>query len=173
MRWLIDGYNVIRQDPDLRAFDAERLDAGRAALLRLVAQVARHLERDDFTVVFDGARVRGATPSSGRVRVLFSRPPETADDVVMRLARETGTGGVVVTSDRRVQDAARRAGCTAVGSLAFVEAARQREDTEPRVAEQDEHDEDDASSRRRGNPRRVGRDARNEARALARLRGAR
>lgn len=175
MRWLIDGYNVIRQDPDLRAFDAERLDAGRAALVRLVAQVARHLERDDFTVVFDGARVGGAAPPPGRVHVVFSRPPETADDVVMRLARQTGAGGVVVTSDRRVQDAARRAGCTALGSPAFVEAARQRVHPAPRGDEAGEadEDEDDAPSPRRGNPRRAGRDARNEARALARLRGAR
>lgn len=181
MRWLIDGYNVIRQDPDLKGRDAERLEAGRAALLRLVTQVARRLGRDDFTVVFDGARVRGAAPSPGRVRVVFSRPPETADDVVMRLARETGTGGVVVTSDRRVQDAARRAGCTAVGAPAFVDAARNPADAEPRGAgeaedeaeNEAENEEDDAPSPRRGNPHRAGRDARNEARVLARLRGAR
>ena len=36
MRWLIDGYNVIRADPDLRAVEARGLQAGRAALLRLV-----------------------------------------------------------------------------------------------------------------------------------------
>jgi hypothetical protein len=33
MRWLIDGYNVIRRDPDLRAHEAESLEAGRRALL--------------------------------------------------------------------------------------------------------------------------------------------
>src|SRR5438445_657064 len=54
MRWLIDGYNVIRRDPDLRAHEAESLEAGRTALLRLVARIAR-AGGDRFTVVFDGA----------------------------------------------------------------------------------------------------------------------
>lgn len=172
MRWLIDGYNVIRQDAGLRGHEVQRLDAGRAALLRLVAQIAQRLVRDDFTVVFDGARVRGGDPSSpGRVRVVFSRPPETADDVLMRLARETGAGGVVVTSDRRVQDAARRAGCTAVGAVAFVEAA---DGPAPAPeAEGRDDDDDDAPRPRRGSPHRPGRDARNAARALDRLRKAR
>src|SRR2546422_5793171 len=38
----VDGYNVIRRDPDLRAHEAESLDAGRTALLRLVARSEEH-----------------------------------------------------------------------------------------------------------------------------------
>lgn len=167
MRWLIDGYNVIWQDPDLSGIDAERLDAGRAALLRLVAQAAQRLSRDDFTVVFDGARVRGSGPSPGRVRVLFSRPPETADDVLMRLAREAGTGVVVVTSDRRVQDAVRRAGGVAVRSTVFVDAVRAPADV---AAPDEENADEDEAPPRRGNPRRPGREARAEARVIERLR---
>ena len=40
MRWLIDGYNVIRRDPELVAGEAAGLDAGRG----------------------DGRRARRATP---------------------------------------------------------------------------------------------------------------
>ena len=85
MRWLIDGYNVIRRDPDLRAREAESLEAGRAALLAVLARVAAEVS-DIFTVVFDGARRSGGSASPGRVQVVFSRPPETADDVLRRLA---------------------------------------------------------------------------------------
>ena len=171
MRWLIDGYNVIRQDPALRGREAERLESGRAALLRLVAGIARRLAGDDFTVVFDGARVGGAGPPPGRVRVVFSRPPESADDVLLRLARETGTGGVVVSSDRRVQDGARRSGCTALSAPDFLDAAEAPADPGP-AGDVDDESEDDAPPR--GGPaHRLGRDARNRQRALGRLRRAR
>jgi predicted RNA-binding protein with PIN domain len=171
VRWLIDGYNVIRQDPALRGHEAERLESGRAALLRLVAGIARRLPRDDFTVVFDGARVGGAGPPPGRVRVAFSRPPESADDVLLRLARETGTGGVVVSSDHRVQDGARRAGCAAVSAPDFLDAAQGPADP-ANGGDADEEREDDVRPRR-GSAHRLGRDARNRQRALDRLRRAR
>jgi len=88
MRWLVDGYNVIRRDPDLRAHEAESLEAGRTALLRLVAHVAR-AKGDRFTVVFDGAPASGPRSAGGQVEVIFSRPPDKADDVLVRLARHS------------------------------------------------------------------------------------
>src|SRR2546427_4066451 len=96
MRWLIDGYNVIRRDPDLRAHEAESLEAGRTALLRLVAQAAR-AGGDRFTVVFDGAPASRPAPAGGQLEVIFSRPPEKADDVLARLARPLGAGSAGVT----------------------------------------------------------------------------
>jgi predicted RNA-binding protein with PIN domain len=121
VRWLIDGYNVIRREPDLRAHEAESLEAGRRALLHLLARAHRD-PRDEFTVVFDGARVAGGAPSQGRIRTIFSRPPHTADDELMRLARQWRSGAVVVTSDRRIQDAARRAGAAALTAERFLDA---------------------------------------------------
>src|SRR2546428_13668613 len=96
MRWLVDGYNVIRRDPDLRAHEAESLEAGRTALLRLVARAAR-AGGDRFTVVFDGAPASRPAPAAGQLEVIFSRPPEKADDVLARLARQLGAGSAGVT----------------------------------------------------------------------------
>jgi len=165
MRWLIDGYNVIRRDPDLRGHEAESLEAGRAALIHLVARKARE-SRDDFTLVFDGARVTGGAPSPGRVRVLFSRPPRTADDELIRLARESGAGAVVVSSDRKIQDAARRSRCGAVTAEQFLAGVTER--AEPGLETRDE--EDDRPREKRGNPRKLSRKARAAQRALRRLR---
>src|SRR5258705_3983788 len=115
MRWLIDGYNLIRRDPDLRDREIESLEAGRRALLHLLARAYRD-PRDEFTVVFDGARVAGgAPPPGGRIRAIFSRPPLTADDELMRLARQWKSGAGVVTPDRESPDTTRPAG-TAVPS---------------------------------------------------------
>ena len=166
MRWLIDGYNVIRRDPDLQSQEASSLEAGRSALLSLLARVAVKVS-DDFTVVFDGARRTGGTPSPGRVQVIFSRPPETADDVLRRLATSLREGAIVVTSDRAVQDSARRAGAVAVGAEAFVEAATTRDTV---VDDGSKDVEEDDTPTRRGPSRRPSREARDAARVLRRLR---
>jgi predicted RNA-binding protein with PIN domain len=167
MRWMIDGYNVVRRDADLRTAEAQRLEAGRAALLGRIAAVAVR-SPDRFTVVFDGAPGRSA-PSQGRLEVLFSRPPETADDVLVRLARQEKSGAVVVSSDRTVQDAARRAGCTVLGAEAFLDALAPGRAEDPKDSDEDEEDEGPAA--KRGNPHRRSKEERAAERALRRLRG--
>ncbi|MGH7392063.1 MAG: NYN domain-containing protein [Candidatus Rokuibacteriota bacterium] len=172
MRWLVDGYNVIRRDPDLRAAEAAGLEAGRAALLRAIAPVAQR-SADRFTVVFDGAPSRAPAPPPGRLEVVFSRPPQKADDVLGRLAREAGAGTVVVSDDRAVADAARRAHCTVVGGESFLAALAGAASGAAQGARDDDEDDEDAGpgrERRRGNPRRLSRDDRAALRALRRLR---
>jgi predicted RNA-binding protein with PIN domain len=172
MRWLVDGYNVVRRDPDLRAHEAESLEAGRRALLHLLARAGR-APQDEFTVVFDGARPSGsgAPAATGRIRVVFSRPPATADDELMRLARQLGNGAVVVSSDRKVQDAARRAGSAVLSAEQFLEALEA-----PSAApgsdppDRKEDSDDEPAPDKRGNPRRLSKKARRARRALGRLR---
>ena len=161
MRWLIDGYNVIRHDAELRDRERVRLEAGRAGLLALLGALARDIG-DDFTVVFDGAHRGGGAPAGGRVQVQFSRPPETADDVLRRLATAHREGAVVVTSDRAVLDSARRAGAVGVTAEAFLDAVRGAEDDEEDV-------EDDDETPSHGPHRRPSREARAAARVLRRL----
>ncbi len=168
MRWLVDGYNVIRRDPDLRGAEAAGLEAGRRALLGVIAEVARW-SSDRFTIVFDGAPVGAPAASPGRLEVIFSRPPHKADDVLMRLARQEGNGAVVVSSDHTVADAARRAGAVAVGAEAFLAAlASGAEDDRDDAVEEDER-----APSKQGNPRRRSKDARAVERALRRLRRSR
>jgi predicted RNA-binding protein with PIN domain len=185
MRWLIDGYNVIRRDPDLRGHEAEGLEAGRAALLRRLAAVARARE-ETFTVVFDGARLRAAGDPAGgvagRVDVLFSRPPESADDVLRRLAARWREGAVVVSSDRAVETAARRAGAVAVSTEDFLDALERGAapaDDSPDVERSEApsrawrspgaRDVEDEPRAKRGNPRRLSREDRDARRVLRRL----
>jgi predicted RNA-binding protein with PIN domain len=165
MKWLVDGYNVIRRDAGLRDRETRRLEAGRAALLALLAGVSPDVP-DDFVVVFDGAHRHGGTPGAGRVQTVFSRPPETADDVLRRLAITHREGAVVVTSDRAVLDSARRTGAVGVTAEAFLDAVRG-----PGGDPDDETSaEDDDEAAPRGEPhRRPSREARAAARVLRRL----
>src|SRR2546421_17644 len=177
MRWLIDGYNVIRRDSDLRARETDGLAAGRGALLRRLAAVAGD-RGEIFVVVFDGARLRAddvdaSAAMAGRVEIVFSRAPETADDILRRLAERWRDAAVVVSSDRAVETAARRAGAVAVTTEDFLRALdRSTAATAPDKGDDDDEDDEDSGPRsKRGNPRRVSRDERASRRVLRRLSG--
>jgi predicted RNA-binding protein with PIN domain len=164
VKWLIDGYNVIRRDPDLKAAEASGLEAGRRALLSRITELVQR-SGDRITVVFDGAPVPGPAAAPGRLEVLFSRPPEKADDVLMRLARREGAGTVVVTSDRTVGDAARRARCVVLAAEKFLAGLAGSEVG----ADGKDETEEPAARPKRGNPRRVSKNERAAQRALRRL----
>lgn len=159
MRWLVDGYNVIRCDPGLTAHEGESLGAGRDALCRLLADAAR-TSGDQFTIVFDGARGGGATLAGRGVRVLFSRAPERADHVLARLA---GAGVAVVSTDREVQKAAVRAGAIPITADDFLVRI-----LAPPSPNRDEED-DVLPGPKKGNPRRPSKKARAAERALKRI----
>lgn len=163
MRWLVDGYNVIRRDPELAARERESLQAGREALCRLLSTAARR-SGDQFTVVFDGDRGGGSAPGGPGVRVIFSSARERADQVLARLATR---GGAVVSNDREVRQAASRAGAIAVRADEFLTRLGGAERS--RAEEKDEEDEAPAPSKK-GNPRRLPKRARAADRALRRLR---
>lgn len=162
MRWLVDGYNVIRRDSELAARERESLQAGREALCRLLSTAAR-LSGGQFTVVFDGDRGGGTTSGGEGVRVIFSSGRETADRV---LARQATAGVSVVSNDREVREAATRAGAIAVGADEFL--ARLRKAARPRAPVKDE-DDDSPAPPKKGNPRRLPKKKRAADRALRRL----
>ena len=160
MRWLVDGYNVIRCAPALSAREQESLQAGRNALCRLLADAAR-TSGDQFTIVFDGARGGGATSAGRGVRVVFSRAQERADDVLARLA---SAGVAVVSTDREVQKAAARARAIAITADDFLARV-----LAPPSPDRGEEDDDPLPAPKKGNPRRLPKKARAAARALKRL----
>ena len=162
MRWLVDGYNVIRRAPELASRERESLQAGREALCRLLSTAAR-LSGDQFTVVFDGDRGGGSLPGGPGVRVIFSSAGETADYV---LARRATAGVAVVSNDREVRQAAARARAIAVSADDFL--ARLSRPGRPRAPDEDD-EEPTAPREKKGNPRRLPKKARAAARVLRRL----
>ncbi len=168
MRWLVDGYNVIRRSPELASQERVSLEAGRQALCRLLAGAAR-ASGDQFTVVFDGSGGGGAATGGAGVRVLFSSARERADQVLARLASQ---GGAVVSNDREVLKAAERAGAIAVTTddfLARVLRARPAAPADDVIPDKDEED-DPPRGPKKGNPHRLSKKDRAAARALNRLR---
>ena len=104
MTYIIDGYNVLR-----RIFAGEfarsSLAEAREFLERKLRAFRQAQGRDcRVLLVFDGQAVAFESPrGEAGFRILFSRAPRTADDVILDLCRDLeGRGEVcVVTSDLR------------------------------------------------------------------------
>jgi predicted RNA-binding protein with PIN domain len=123
---IIDGYNVILRSNRLKPGDNRTLKESREKLLNLLAWMMGG-NNVRFLVVFDGtAEGPGRDVTGGRVLVTYSRPPETADDVIGRYV-DKWIGGdeqiVVVTSDIEVARHARALGAeVSLGDLFLASA---------------------------------------------------
>jgi uncharacterized protein len=105
MHLIVDGYNVIRQSPRLQLLDAMDLQAGREALLELLAHYRRR-SHHQITVVFDGWQHGDLKENRDRyqgILVIYSRRGERADEVMKRLLAQERERALVVTSDREIQ----------------------------------------------------------------------
>ncbi|MGH3389735.1 MAG: NYN domain-containing protein [Actinomadura sp.] len=104
---IVDGYNVTKT-----GYGELPLADQRTRLLSGLGGLAAQT-RAEVTCVFDGAELDApvAIAAPRNVRVLFSEPGQTADELIGRLVRAEpdGRAVVVVSSDREVADAARRA----------------------------------------------------------------
>ena len=120
MRIVIDGYNLIRRLPELKALDREDLEAGRDGLVRELSTY-RAGKRHRITVVFDGAdsvHPGGGSEKMAGITVRYSPQGRSADSVIIEMCR-VGQVDLVVTGDREIMDAAKRAGVTPVSPGLF------------------------------------------------------
>jgi hypothetical protein len=104
---IVDGYNVTKT-----GYGELPLADQRTRLLSGLGGLSAQT-RAEVTCVFDGAELDApvAIAAPRGVRVLFSHPGQTADELIGELVRAEpeGRAVVVVSSDREVADAARRA----------------------------------------------------------------
>ncbi len=149
---IIDGYNLIGSEKGLTG----NLEAQRDSLVR---QLRRYQESKGYpiTVVFDGWRSgwrHEVEEKSGGITVIFSQVGEKADSVIERLAREMGSGCVVVTSDRQVRSSAEASGAVAIYAGEFSAKLRDL-DRDVFFEEEDEGLKGLRVQGKRGNPRRL------------------
>ncbi|MBB0243805.1 RNA-binding protein [Streptomyces alkaliphilus] len=115
---VVDGYNVTKT-----GYPHLPLEKQRQRLLSGLAVLAAR-SGAETTCVFDGAELAAPVmPASPRgVRVLFSPPEQTADELIRRLVRAEPPGRpvVVVSTDREVADGVARAGARPVASAMLL-----------------------------------------------------
>lgn len=130
MPFLIDGHNLIGKIPGI---ELDQLD-DEHQLLGLLHEFARR-DRRRVIVYFDRGGVAGEDPRpQAGVEARFVRRPRTADEAIsqhlVRLGGEA-KNWTVVSSDRKVQEAARRAGARRLTSEAFAEMLRSQSGGDP------------------------------------------
>ena len=162
---IIDGYNLIGSEKGLRG----DLEGQRN---QLIQQLQQYQERKDYpiTVVFDGWRsgwIHEVEERSGGIAVIFSRQGEKADSVIKRLAREMGSGCIVVSSDREVRSAAEASGAVAIYSGEF--SAKLKNLDREIYVELDERLMGLRDQRKKGNPRRLSKMERRRRERLKKL----
>lgn len=127
MALLIDGYNLLH----VTGLIGSTFEASRAALLNFLAAALDTAERSRTTIVFDAAEAPPGLPSEytvAGIQVYYARGYESADALLEELiaAHHTPKKLTVVSSDRRVQRAAKKRKALAVESHAWYHQAADR-----------------------------------------------
>jgi uncharacterized protein len=89
---LVDGYNVIKNNMMFHALEIKNLANARDLLIKQLQNRYRHTEHR-VIVVFDGNGDREQVQHQDHIRVIFSQHGETADSVIVRLAKQARLTG--------------------------------------------------------------------------------
>jgi len=119
----VDGYNFIKQSPELRKLEQIELQKAREGLIERLSQY-RRIKGHSITVVFDGwqaGRLAGNRERSRGIEVIFSRVGEKADEVLKRLAVQKREGILLVTSDLEISNFAEKKGAKIIAAPDFEE----------------------------------------------------
>jgi predicted RNA-binding protein with PIN domain len=163
MDLIIDGYNLIGSGRGLEG----GLEHKRNWLLQQLSRYQK-LKQINVVVAFDGWRSGSANQvveKKDGVAVIYSRLGEKADAVIVRVAREKGSGCVVVTSDREIRSAVERFGAVAVSADEFNQILRSLDGS----YSDDEGDVVKFSASKRGNPHRLSKSERRRNDKLRKL----
>ncbi len=120
---IVDGYNLIRRSNIFREFEAQSLEDGRAALLEDLRRYKK-MTGHAITVVFDAAERKGSASGAGTergIKVVYSALGQTADQVILQMARRDRDRAVIVTSDVSLAKGCESLGATSISSNEFEE----------------------------------------------------
>lgn len=123
MHLIIDGYNLLHVGRSLSNLNAIQLQWERERLIDRLSNYQK-LKPREVTVVFDGWQEGWSTETKEKrkgIELIFSKQGEKADEVIKRLAKEKGSGVVVITSDREVARFAQRMDIAVISSEKFRE----------------------------------------------------
>jgi predicted RNA-binding protein with PIN domain len=167
---IIDGYNLIRQSPELLVQESFDLRWGREALLEKLAAY-RRLKKHPITVVFDGwegGEFMGNRDRFQGMLIIYSRRGEKADEVIKRLADRERERGLIISSDREIMDHAERAGATVMSAEEF--SFRLHCALADDVSEETEEDEFNGSgAKKRGPAHRASKKSRRQRRRVKKI----
>lgn len=121
---VVDGYNFIFAEPELKMIASENLDAARSRLLDRLSNYCGYTGQTAIAV-FDGFRTAGNPGSRSdyaNIHIVFTPEGETADAYIERLASEVGKNDrvCVVTADTMIRISAMRSGVLRISPNEFM-----------------------------------------------------
>lgn len=119
LHYLLDGYNIIPQIPDLAI---QRLEEQRYRFVRMIeVSSPQGSLRNEVTVVFDGRPDVIGGMRSSVAKIIFSRG-ESADNKIKKIVTRSSNKKniVVVTDDRDIQYSVRAMGAKVIGVQEFL-----------------------------------------------------
>jgi predicted RNA-binding protein with PIN domain len=121
---ILDGYNIIGALGRYATRNTGGLDESRELLINDALKAAGWIGKE-IIVVFDASRSpesgRTESRAGGAVRVIYSGPGESADDVIERLVRTGDNSYTIYTADFALQRAALASGAARAAPREFEE----------------------------------------------------
>jgi uncharacterized protein len=130
-RWiLIDGYNLLHASGVFGSGGRTPLESSREALLDWLGAELTDAQRQRTTIVFDAREAPPGLPRSGEkhgMRICFAPRGHEADELLEELIQEHSAPRslTVISSDHRIQRAARRRRAKPLDSDQWVASLRQ------------------------------------------------
>jgi len=127
MHWILDGYNIMLGDEKLGKAARNNLEGARDELIREIIG-AENLRRESVFLIFDGKSGGPTEKITPNLQVKFSKPGETADDVIKSMVRnyKKRISVLVVSDDRAIVNYAKQCGAKVVSSTDFLTLTRAR-----------------------------------------------
>jgi predicted RNA-binding protein with PIN domain len=121
---ILDGYNFIFAEPELKVLASDHLGAARERLMDRLSNYSGFTGQD-VILVFDGFRTAGnpgSRSAHANIRVTFTPEGESADACIERLAAEIGQNDrvAVVTGDTMIRISAMRSGILRISPTEFM-----------------------------------------------------
>ncbi|MDZ4851718.1 MAG: NYN domain-containing protein [Pirellulaceae bacterium] len=138
MKFVIDGYNLLHASPIMQRESGQKwLEKQRFRLLRELAGLLPPADRTATVVVFDASKSPSGVPSEydfEGIAVRFARDHAEADDLIEELiaAHATANSLTVVSSDTRLQRAAKRRKAGFIDSREWFDQLKEAGRTEVR-----------------------------------------
>lgn len=120
---IVDGYNLIFANDELKSLAAERLDLARGRLADMLVSYCGYTKAE-LVLVFDGFRTPdnpGSRSEYHNIHLAYTATGETADAYIERIAAQIGRNFAVrvVTSDNLIRLSALRSGILRTSSKEF------------------------------------------------------
>jgi len=118
-KYIIDGFNLAFKIPSIAAL--VRSGQVEQAVRQVILFVRQNLQQSasEIRIVFDGRHgINANTDSTGNIKIIFSKKPQTADDVIRGFLHRTheAKAWIVVSSDQQILNTAKDMGAMAMKS---------------------------------------------------------